>query len=97
MVEKWAQEPGNVGGGIDMLVPMINKLHGVFSMVQSSDATVELPQIVVLGAQSSGKSSVLESIAGRDILPRGSGIVTRCPLIMQLRRKEGMEYAEFGH
>lgn len=40
---------------------------------------------------------MLESIAGRDILPRGSGIVTRCPLIMQLRRKEGMEYAEFGH
>lgn len=34
--------------------------------------------------QSSGKSSVLESLVGRDILPRGTGIVTRRPLILQL-------------
>ncbi|KAF5935740.1 hypothetical protein HYC85_026869 [Camellia sinensis] len=32
-----------------------------------------LPTIVVVGGQSSGKSSVLESIVGRDFLPRGSG------------------------
>ena len=37
-----------------------------------------------MGGQSSGKSSVLENIVGRDFLPRGSGIVTRCPLILQL-------------
>ncbi|OAY66595.1 Dynamin-related protein 1E, partial [Ananas comosus] len=37
----------------------------------------ELPSIAVVGARaSSGKSSVLESIVGRDFLPRGSGIVT---------------------
>ena len=29
---------------------------------------------------------MLESIVGRDFLPRGSGIVTRCPLVLQLRR-----------
>lgn len=34
--------------------------------------------------QSSGKSSVLESLVGRDILPRGTGVVTRRPLILQL-------------
>ena len=34
--------------------------------------------------QSSGKSSVLESIVGRDFLPRGTGIVTRRPLVLQL-------------
>lgn len=34
--------------------------------------------------QSSGKSSVLESLVGRDFLPRGSGIVTRRPLVLQL-------------
>lgn len=39
---------------------------------------------VVVGSQSSGKSSVLENIVGRDFLPRGSGIVTRRPLILQL-------------
>lgn len=70
--------------------------------------SIELPQIVVIGAQSSGKSSVLESIVGRDFLPRGNGIVTRCPLILNLKRikvdeKDGEkehpadEYAEFAH
>lgn len=39
---------------------------------------------MVVGSQSSGKSSVLENIVGRDFLPRGSGIVTRRPLILQL-------------
>ena len=45
---------------------------------------IDLPQIVVVGSQSSGKSSVLENIVGRDFLPRGSGIVTRRPLVLQL-------------
>ncbi|XP_065422215.1 dynamin-1-like protein isoform X9 [Chrysemys picta bellii] len=34
--------------------------------------------------KSSGKSSVLESLVGRDLLPRGTGIITRRPLILQL-------------
>lgn len=46
--------------------------------------SLDLPQIVVVGSQSSGKSSVLENIVGKDFLPRGSGIVTRRPLILQL-------------
>lgn len=33
---------------------------------------LDLPQIVVVGSQSSGKSSVLENIVGRDFLPRVS-------------------------
>ena len=34
--------------------------------------------------QSAGKSSVIESLVGRDFLPRGTGIVTRRPLVLQL-------------
>ncbi|XP_074329756.1 phragmoplastin DRP1A [Apium graveolens] len=57
-----------------------------------------LPSIAVVGGQSSGKSSVLESVVGKDFLPRGSGIVTRRPLVLQLHRlEEGREYAEFAH
>ncbi|KAJ0792840.1 putative dynamin, GTPase region, Dynamin superfamily [Helianthus annuus] len=53
---------------------------------------------VCLVMESSGKSSVLESIVGRDFLPRGSGIVTRRPLVLQLHKTDGgEEYAEFGH
>ncbi|XP_057183750.1 interferon-induced GTP-binding protein Mx-like [Triplophysa rosa] len=47
-----------------------------------------LPTIVVIGDQSSGKSSVLEALSGVS-LPRGSGIVTRCPLELKLRQVKG--------
>ena len=59
----------------------------------------ELPQIVVVGGQSSGKSSVLEAIVGRDFLPRGTGIVTRRPLLLQLvKTADGVaESGEFLH
>ncbi|KAI3468729.1 hypothetical protein Pfo_025392 [Paulownia fortunei] len=45
---------------------------------------IQLPTIVVVGDQSSGKSSVLESLAGISV-PRGQGICTRVPLIMRLQ------------
>lgn len=41
-------------------------------------------QIAVVGSQSSGKSSVLESLVGYDFLPRGTGICTRRPLVLQV-------------
>lgn len=67
---------------MEALIPVINKLQDVFNTI-GSDA-VQLPQIVVVGTQSSGKSSVLENLVGRDFLPRGSGIVTRRPLVLQM-------------
>jgi vacuolar protein sorting-associated protein 1 len=45
---------------------------------------INLPRIVVVGTQSGGKSSVLESIVGLDFLPRGDGVVTRRPLELRL-------------
>jgi len=70
---------------MDNLIPLIMKLQDAFNAVNAKNS-IELPQIVVVGSQSAGKSSVLESIVGRDFLPRGTGIVTRCPLVLQLRR-----------
>lgn len=67
---------------MEHLIPVINKLQDVFNAVGGQQ--IDLPQIVVVGAQSSGKSSVLEHVVGRDFLPRGSNIVTRRPLILQL-------------
>ncbi|KAL9960031.1 hypothetical protein ACROYT_G033424 [Oculina patagonica] len=67
---------------MEQLIPVINKLQDVFNTVGAE--AIQLPQIVVVGAQSSGKSSVLENLVGRDFLPRGSGVVTRRPLILQL-------------
>lgn len=62
------------------LINLVNRLQDAFSTVGVANP-VDLPQIVVIGAQSSGKSSVLENIVGRDFLPRGTGIVTRRPLV----------------
>ncbi|XP_029289083.1 dynamin-1-like protein isoform X2 [Cottoperca gobio] len=94
---------------MEALIPVINKLQDVFNTVGAD--IIQLPQIVVVGTQSSGKSSVLESLVGRDLLPRGTGIVTRRPLILQLvhidpedRRKtneengiDGEEWGKFLH
>ncbi|KAH9820539.1 Dynamin central region-domain-containing protein [Melampsora americana] len=65
------------------LIKTINKLQDAFASVGVSNP-IDLPQIAVIGSQSSGKSSVLENLVGRDFLPRGTGIVTRRPLVLQL-------------
>ncbi|PAA71346.1 hypothetical protein BOX15_Mlig022330g1 [Macrostomum lignano] len=79
---------------MEALIPVINKLQDVFNTVGSE--AIQLPQIVVIGTQSSGKSSVLESLVGRDFLPRGTGIVTRRPLVLQLVHLEADEKDDAG-
>ncbi|KAG6667083.1 hypothetical protein I3843_01G071700 [Carya illinoinensis] len=90
---------------MENLITLVNKLQRACTALgdhgeESSLPTLwdALPAIAVVGGQSSGKSSVLESIVGKDFLPRGAGIVTRRPLVLQLHRiDEGREYAEFMH
>ncbi|KAL6947167.1 vacuolar protein sorting-associated protein 1 [Hanseniaspora vineae] len=69
----------------ETLIATINKLQDALAPLGGgSQSPIDLPQITVVGSQSSGKSSVLENIVGRDFLPRGTGIVTRRPLVLQL-------------
>ncbi|XP_012083209.1 dynamin-related protein 1A isoform X2 [Jatropha curcas] len=90
---------------MDNLISLVNKIQRACTALgdhgdESALPTLwdSLPAIAVVGGQSSGKSSVLESIVGKDFLPRGAGIVTRRPLVLQLHRiDEGREYAEFMH
>ncbi|XP_074524184.1 dynamin 3a isoform X2 [Halichoeres trimaculatus] len=81
--------------GMEELIPLVNQLQDALSSVGHS-CSLHLPQIAVVGGQSAGKSSVLENFVGRDFLPRGSGIVTRRPLILQLLTAD-TEYGEFLH
>ena len=86
---------------MDGLIETVNEIQDAFTAVGIS-SPVDLPLVVVVGSQSSGKSSVLENIVGRDFLPRGSGIVTRRPLVLQLvhqASQEGKpeEWGEFLH
>jgi dynamin 1-like protein len=93
---------------MDSLIPIVNKLQDVFGGI--GQQSLNLPQITVVGSQSAGKSSVLENIVGRDFLPRGTGIVTRRPLVLQLHclgteviaapaeeSARGEEWGEFLH
>ena len=96
-----APAAGSIGQSV---IPIVNKLQDIFAQLGSS-STVDLPQVAVVGSQSSGKSSVLEALVGRDFLPRGSDICTRRPLVLQLvhfAKKEGEggeaeEWGEFLH
>uniref|UniRef100_A0A665V1K0 Interferon-induced GTP-binding protein Mx n=1 Tax=Echeneis naucrates TaxID=173247 RepID=A0A665V1K0_ECHNA len=81
--------------GMEELIPLVNRLQDAFSSIGQA-CNLDLPQIAVVGGQSAGKSSVLENFVGRDFLPRGSGIVTRRPLVLQLISATA-EWAEFLH
>ncbi|XP_026992541.1 dynamin-1a isoform X10 [Tachysurus fulvidraco] len=81
--------------GMEDLIPLVNRMQDAFSAI-GQNANLDLPQIAVVGGQSAGKSSVLENFVGKDFLPRGSGIVTRRPLVLQLINSP-TEFAEFLH
>ncbi|XP_053086214.1 dynamin-1a isoform X5 [Pangasianodon hypophthalmus] len=81
--------------GMEDLIPLVNRMQDAFAAI-GQNANLDLPQIAVVGGQSAGKSSVLENFVGKDFLPRGSGIVTRRPLVLQLINSP-TEYAEFLH
>ncbi|CAD2099289.1 dynamin-like protein, putative [Plasmodium vinckei] len=75
---------------MDKLVPIVNKLQNVLSSFISSE-TLSLPHIAVIGAQSVGKTSLLESLVGLSFMPKGEGIATRTPIIIQLTNSKTEE------
>ncbi|KAF9555056.1 hypothetical protein CPC08DRAFT_643469 [Agrocybe pediades] len=62
------------------MLDLVNKLHSTGVQVD-----IDLPQIAVIGSQSAGKSSLIESISGIT-LPRAAGTCTRCPTEIRLSR-----------
>ena len=67
----------------DKIRPILDAVDKLRRMNVTQEG-IPLPTIVVVGDQSTGKSSVLESLAGIS-LPRGQEICTRVPLIMRLQ------------
>ncbi|CUA74652.1 hypothetical protein RSOLAG22IIIB_11369 [Rhizoctonia solani] len=64
------------------LLDLVNRLHNT-----GIQAEIDLPQICVVGSQSAGKSSLIESISGIK-LPRATGTCTRCPTECRLKFSE---------
>lgn len=64
------------------MLDLINRLH-----MTGVQMDMDLPMIAVIGSQSAGKSSLIESISGIT-LPRSAGTCTRCPTECKLSRSE---------
>ncbi|KAG9746470.1 hypothetical protein KCU73_g7609, partial [Aureobasidium melanogenum] len=83
----------------DQMMLLTRKMIEIRSLLQTvgQSETLTLPSIVVVGSQSSGKSSVLEAIVGHEFLPKGSNMVTRRPIELTLVNTPGAhaEYGEF--
>ncbi|SLM36430.1 mitochondrial dynamin gtpase [Lasallia pustulata] len=83
----------------DQMMVLTKKMIEIRSLLQTvgQSNALTLPSIVVIGSQSSGKSSVLEAIVGHEFLPKGSNMVTRRPIELTLVNTPDAhaEYGEF--
>lgn len=83
----------------DQMMLLTRKMIEIRSILQTvgQSGSLTLPSIVVIGSQSSGKSSVLEAIVGHEFLPKGSNMVTRRPIELTLVNTPNAqaEYGEF--
>ncbi|MCJ1476732.1 dynamin-like GTPase mgm1 [Lambiella insularis] len=83
----------------DQMMMLTKKMIEIRSILQTvgQSNVLTLPSIVVIGSQSSGKSSVLEAIVGHEFLPKGSNMVTRRPIELTLVNTPDArsEYGEF--
>ncbi|KAJ5091633.1 hypothetical protein NUU61_006503 [Penicillium alfredii] len=91
--------PGREVAEDDQMMLLTRKMIEIRNILQSvgQTGTLTLPSIVVIGSQSSGKSSVLEAIVGHEFLPKGSNMVTRRPIELTLVNTPNAhsEYGEF--
>ncbi|KAL0577178.1 mitochondrial dynamin GTPase Msp1 [Marasmius crinis-equi] len=73
----------NDNNDLMLLTKKLIEIRSMLNSIDQSDA-LKLPSIVVIGSQSSGKSSVLEAIIGHEFLPKGNNMVTRRPIELTL-------------
>ena len=74
----------------------ILKIASILNSSYIDNNLVDLPKLVVVGTQSSGKSSLLNSLIGLDILPIGKSMTTRTPLHLELIPSQTEPRVEFG-
>ncbi|KII73071.1 Dynamin-1 [Thelohanellus kitauei] len=70
------------------LVELVNVLKSTLDFL-GDELDLELPTIVVIGEASVGKSSVIDSLIGIDLLPKGPNITTKCPTVIELVQEDG--------
>lgn len=75
----------------------IIKIASILNSTYIDNTLIELPKLVVVGTQSSGKSSLLNSLIGIEILPIGKSMTTRTPLHLDLIPTSTENRIEFGN
>lgn len=84
------------------IISIATDINNIFSDVNidnhKSAINLKLSQIIMMGTQSSGKSSALNSIIGMDIAPTGKTMTTRTPIEFNMSKidKNSQGYIEFG-
>lgn len=83
----------------DQMMALTKEMIEIRNILQriGQSSTLTLPSLVVIGSQSSGKSSVLEAIVGHEFLPKGVNMVTRRPIELTLVNtpNSAVDYSEF--
>lgn len=69
-----------------MILQVADKVNELLCQLQSD--SISIPQLVVVGAQSSGKSTLINKSVGFDLLPIGDNMVTRTPIHIRLHNIE---------
>lgn len=95
-----AVDPASTTEELMLLTRKLIEVRNILKSVDHESDSLTLPSIVVIGSQSSGKSSVLEAIVGHEFLPKGNNMVTRRPIELTLihttpSSSGPVEYAEF--
>jgi interferon-induced GTP-binding protein Mx len=73
---------GHINNQVRPWLDLIDRLRAV-----GIEKDLPIPQIAVMGDQSSGKSSVLEALSGVHF-PRGAGLVTKCATELRMKNKK---------
>ena len=68
------------------ILQVANEINSLLVEKELEHDDLILPRIIVIGAQSSAKTSILNNIISMDILPMGEEMVTRVPLELYLHK-----------
>jgi len=60
-------------------------------LTEEQQRQLKLPSIVVVGAESNGKSSLLQRIIGMELLPTNARVCTRCPIEVSILNNPSVE------
>src|ERR1700744_4193076 len=80
----------------NQILNIANEINGLFPDNKIVDIT--MPNLIVVGCQSSGKSTILNTFMSMDILPTGKTLTTRSPLDIRLHKliNSNQSWVEFG-